>query len=243
MPDVPQNIPPQVLQALQQQQQGMSGGDITSILAQLAQMSPDELSAALQQLGVNISPQQLVGAAENWLEDAADKQTATSDEADTEADPEGADRTRGINPADQEEVDEGEPAPAPVGEEEAEGEGDTIPANATPTGYSPQPASPAAAMANAVPPSQVPQGAPPMAPSAGGRLPPAAAMRGAAAGGGGTMDDLVSAAIMQQAAGNPNAAVPLPRMRGPKPPGPGVTPTSLGNIRQRGLSTRSRKRG
>lgn len=239
MPDVPQNIPPQVLAALQQQQGGMSGGDITSILAQLAQMSPEELSAALQQLGVNIQPDQLVSAAENWLEAAGDKQAAAGDDESAEPAP----RTAGAD----EEAAEGEtgedarmPSPA---EEEAEGETDEaeIPPNAQPTGYSPQRV-PQAAPSQATPPQA--QQAAPMPVSGAGRMPPSAAMMSAASGGGTTMDDLISAAMMQQAAGNPNAAVPMPRTRGPKPPGPGVTPTALGNIRSRSMSpSRSRKRG
>jgi hypothetical protein len=88
------NIPPEALQALQQQQGG--GMDITAILAQLAQMSPDEVSQALQQLGINVPPQQLAAAAEQWVENAAGKQasggestpaTAAEDESEGEAAP------------------------------------------------------------------------------------------------------------------------------------------------------------
>lgn len=244
MPDIPQNIPPQVLQALQQQQQGMSGGDITNILAQLAEMSPDELANALQQLGVQVQPDQLVDAAQNWLESAGDKQTGAS--ADEEADTEGADRTYGVDPADQGDEEAGEPpAQQTPQEEQDEGDGEdaaALPPNAQPTSYSPQ-----TQMAGTPPaPMQVQQAPMQGAPAAmpvppGGRIPPAAAMRGAATGAGSTMDDLISAAMMQQAAGNPNAAVPMPRMKRPKMPS---TPTSLGNMRtQNPASTRSSKRG
>jgi hypothetical protein len=65
------NIPPEALAALQQQQGG--GMDITAILAQLSQMSPDEVSSALAQLGINVPPKQLQQAAEQWVEQAGDK--------------------------------------------------------------------------------------------------------------------------------------------------------------------------
>lgn len=234
-----QNIPPQVLAALQQQSQGMSGGDITSILAQLAEMSPDELSAALQQLGINIPPDQLVSAAENWLESAAGKQAGTADEEAGETTP------------DDETAEAEAPAAAPAQEqaqEQADEEGGDIegqmqneesaeqaalPPNARPTGYSPQQVPQAAAM----PPTQ----ARAMPVSGSGRLPPSAAMRSAASSGSTTMDDLISAAMMQQAAGNPNAAVPMPGMRRARMPG---APTSLGNLKTPNpASTRSNKRG
>jgi len=68
------NIPPEALQALQSQQGG--GMDIAGILAQLSQMSPDEVAGALQQLGINVPPDQLQAAAEQWVEKAGDTQAA-----------------------------------------------------------------------------------------------------------------------------------------------------------------------
>src|SRR6187431_2817022 len=70
------NIPPEALQALQSQQGG--GMDIAGILAQLSQMSPDEVAGALQQLGSNVPPDKLQAAAEQWVEKAGDTQAAGS---------------------------------------------------------------------------------------------------------------------------------------------------------------------
>ena len=187
-------IPVQALQALQQS--GVQGGDITQILAQLAEMSPDEVSEALAQLGVNIDPATLQQAAEQWVDNAADSASGSpTDDTETPTEDAGeADRTRGIDPADQEEMDEGEPAPASPGEEEAEGEDASIPAGARPTGYQ---GSGAVLRATAA------------APAAGGAAMPRGVGAGPPGVPGGTMDDLVSAAMMQQATGNPNAAVPV----------------------------------
>ena len=196
MPVDTTQIPPQALQALQQS--GVQGGDITQILAQLAEMSPDEVSQALAQLGVNIDPQTLQQAAEQWVDQAADSASGSStDDTETPTEDAGeADRTRGIDPADQEEMDEGEPAPASPGEEEAEGEDASIPAGARPTGYQGGGAVPRATAAM---------------PAAGGAAMPRSQVTGPpipSGGAVGTMDDLVSAAMMQRATGNPNAAVP-----------------------------------
>lgn len=185
-------IPPQALAALQQS--GAQGGDITEILAQLAQMSPEEVSQALAQLGVQIDPETLHAAAEQWVDQAAEDASGNAATPDTE----GADRTRGVDPADQEEEAEGEgpgSPPATPAEEDAEGEGENaeIPAGARPTGYS----------------GGVRAGA--AAPAAGGAAMPRSQVTGPpipSGGAGGTMDDLVSAAMMQRATGNPNAAVP-----------------------------------
>jgi hypothetical protein len=236
MPDMPQNIPPQVLQALQQQSQGMNGGDITAILAQLAQMSPDELSQALAQLGVNIPPEQLVSGAENWLEGAAGKQAG--EEEDTETAPtaepvdEGDDTEEQPTPTTQAEAGdtEGEAAPAEEGEDAA------IPQNAQPTGYTPQRV-PQAAPA-AMPPPQEAQAMPAGIPPGAGRMPPSAAMARQAAGGSSQMDALIEAALTQGNAPIPNGPR-MPRMSS-GPPMPSA-PTSKGNVRA--PSMRSKKRG
>ena len=195
MPVDTTQIPAQALQALQQS--GVQGGDITQILAQLAEMSPDEVSQALAQLGVQIDPATLQQAAEQWVDQAASDASGNPATEDTE----GADRTRGIDPADQQEEEaEGETGPSSPAEEEAEGEGENaeIPANARPTGYQGGASIPRAGAA---------------APAAGGAAMPSGAnvVRGPSipTGAGGTMDDLVSASMMQQATGNPNAAVPV----------------------------------
>jgi len=234
MPDLPQaseqmQIPPQVLAALQQQTQGMNGGDITSILAQLAQMSPDEMSAALQQLGVNIQPDQLVSAAENWLDQAADTQAGTGDSAAEEA-------TETPAQAQQEQDDGGDDGGDGQSAQADTVDEGTLPPGATPASFRPQ----AAADEAESQPTNTEQ-VPNMPTAARGRMPPSAAMQGAAASGAGTMDDLVSAALMQSAAGNPNANVPMPRLSRPTMKG---AATSLGNTRTANpASTRSRKRG
>jgi hypothetical protein len=116
------NIPPEALQALQQQQG--SGMDITAILAQLAQMSPDEVSVALQQLGINVPPQQLAAAAEQWVENAASKQASggAPDEAATAAEDEGDSASTPATPTSSAPTDD-EAAEAVPDDEEMEGEG------------------------------------------------------------------------------------------------------------------------
>jgi hypothetical protein len=116
------NIPPEALQALQQQQG--SGMDITAILAQLAQMSPAEVSVALQQLGINVPPQQLAAAAEQWVENAASKQASggAPDEAATAAEDEGDSASTPAAPTSSAPTDD-EAAEAVPDDEEMEGEG------------------------------------------------------------------------------------------------------------------------
>ena len=235
MPDVPQaaeqtQIPPQLLSALQQQTAGMSGGDITGILAQLAQMSPDEMSQALQQLGVNISPDELVQHAENWIDQAADASAGVEGSAEEEA-AESPAQEQQEQDSGGDNSDDAESAPSGSADDA------TLPPGARPTAQTGEAGQAAEATQAGSPPTQVPN-----MPSAGrGRMPPSAAMQSAAASGAGTMDDLVSAALMQQAAGNPNANVPLPRTSRPSMPG---APTTLGNMRTPNpANTRSKKRG
>jgi hypothetical protein len=247
MPDMPTNIPPQVLQALQQQSAGMSGGDMTNILAQLAQMSPDELSAALQQLGIQVPPEQLVNAAENWLEAAAGKQAAGGEEdtetaTTTEPVAEGDDTEEAPTPTPQVAAGDNEAAEAAPDSESAEGEDAAIPQGARPTGYSPRSVPQASPQEASAPP--MPQAMAAGIPSGGGRMPPSAAMSRQAAGGSSQMDALIEAAMAQNISGNPNMPMPsgprMPRMSPPMPLGP----TSQGNIRMRNpASTRSKKRG
>ena len=116
------NIPPEALAALQQQQGG--GMDIAGILAQLSQMSPDEVSGALQQLGINVPPDQLQSAAEQWVEQSADTQAAG-----------GKVPSEGEEPAADEPAEQPAPSSAPDDEEAeaapddeaAEGEAPTTP--------------------------------------------------------------------------------------------------------------------
>ena len=243
MPDMPTNIPPQVLQALQQQSAGMNGGDITSIIAQLAQMSPDELSQALAQLGIQVPPEQLVNAAEGWLEQAAGKQAGEEDtETATTTEPvaEGDDTEEAPTPTAQvASAGDDETAEATPDSESAEGEDAAIPQGARPTGYSPR-SVPQAAPQQAMP--AMPQEAGPMPIQGGGRMPPSAAMGRQAAGGSSQMDALIEAAMAQSMGGDPNMPMPsgprMPRMKGPPMPS---APTSRGNIRA--PSMRSKKRG
>jgi hypothetical protein len=100
------NIPPEALQALQSQQGG--GMDIAGILAQLSQMSPDEVSGALQQQGINVPPEQLQQAAEQWVEQSADTQASG-----------GKVPSEGEEPADGDSAaEEPAPSPTPEGDEE-----------------------------------------------------------------------------------------------------------------------------
>ena len=135
MPDMP-NIPPQILAALQQQQQaGASAPDIGDMLQQLMQMSPDEVATVLQQMGIQVTPEQVQSAAENWVDQAADSASGSNPDDET------AEPTPDNEPA------EGEAAPtannletaeANAGEqptdESDEGEdGGQLPPNAQPT--------------------------------------------------------------------------------------------------------------
>lgn len=189
MPVDPAQIPPQALAMMQQS--GVQGGDIAQILAQLATMSPEEVSQALAQLGVQVDPETLHDAAAQWVDQAAGRASGDDEEAEPVADDEAAegeaapktdpyegDRTRGIDPQDQEEADKAQPE-----------EDSALPPNAQPTGYTPRPT---AAM-----------------PVSGGAAMPRSVGAGPPNVSGGTMDDLVSASMMQQATGNPNASVPV----------------------------------
>ena len=181
-------LPPQVLQMLQQQQQsGAGSAGIEQVFQQLMQMSPDQVAQALQQMfGVEVTGPEVEQAAEGWLEQAGDAQaSAGSTEADAgedEASPPDATQSS---------------ASAEVEEPQADSESDEgeLPPNAQPTGYSGGGG------------AGIPSGA---MPSGGGAMP--RMPRGGPTGPsvpGGSMDDLVSAAMMQSVAGNPNAKVPI----------------------------------
>ena len=67
-------LPPGAIEALQQS--GASGENITAILAQLATMSPEEVSQALAALGVNVDPETIHDTASQWVEENAAKQAS-----------------------------------------------------------------------------------------------------------------------------------------------------------------------
>ena len=165
MPVNAAQVPPQALQALQQS--GAQGGDITEILAQLAQMSPEEVSQALAQLGVQIDPETLQQAAEQWVDRAAEDASGNK-AAPTTPDDESSEPTPDSEPA------EGE-TETPTQDDEA---AEPTPDDEAAEGEAPQ--------------------------QAGGSAMP----RGPSDASGG-MDDLISAAMMQGAAGNANAPVPV----------------------------------
>ena len=182
MSQIQSQLPPQVMQALQQQQG--AGADVGDMLQQLMKMSPDEVAAVLQQMGIQVSPEQVQTAAENWVDQAAEDASGNPAQPSTQAD------DGGESPEDQSSPDDAQspPSSAPAApddeaaeptpdDEEAEGESEQVPAGASPQQQG----------ATAMPRGGMPSGA------------------------GGSMDDLISAAVMQQAAGDPNADVPTAR--------------------------------
>jgi hypothetical protein len=222
------NIPPQALMALQQQSGGM---DIAGILAQLAQMSPEEVSSALQQLGINVDAETLHQAASDWVERAGDK-AAGGDSGEGE----------GEQPTPQPTAPDDESA-EPVADEEAP-EGETAVA-ATPPARgidknerirreirdTPQPRQPTAPDMDLTPSGRQDY----MPPVSANRL---AALRGGPGSGGMNMDALISAAMSQ---GDPNSmpsplrppgAGSSPRMRGPAMPGSGTPGPAAGDNAQ-----------
>jgi hypothetical protein len=224
-------IPPEAMAALQQQQAG--GSDITGILAQLAEMSPDEVAAALQQLGIQVDPDTLHDAAAQWVENAGDKQASGGASGEGEGE-----TTSEELPAAAATSDEATPAPTPAaptdneaaeaapddetGEGEGEGEGGADVAASGQGG----------AGANYAPRTGgASRGAPPNAAqlAAGG-----AGRRG---GGGMNMDALISAALSQ---GDPQSMPPpmrppgvgaagAPQLRGPAMPGAGTPGPAAGD--------------
>jgi len=48
------NLPPEVMQMIQQS--GISGGELTQLVQQLQQMSPEEIQQVLDQYGIQASP-------------------------------------------------------------------------------------------------------------------------------------------------------------------------------------------
>jgi hypothetical protein len=216
------NIPPQALAALQQQQAG--GTDITAILAQLAEMSPDEVAAALQQLGINVDPNTLHDAAAQWVEQAGDKQTSSSSSSSEEQPPAPA-------PAAESEGEEDAPTATaspspPIGDDEAAEVAEGAPDDESAEGED------ASDMAT---PGQAAGGAVSM-PRAGGNsrgAPPNSAPIAGRRGGGMNMDALISAALSQ---GDPSSMPPPMRppggagaqMRGPTMPTAPTAPTAAG---------------
>ena len=206
MPDMP-NIPPQILAALQQQQQaGAGGADIGDMLAQLMQMSPDEVAQVLQQMGIQVTPEQVHSAAENWVDQAADDVSGSSpDDETTEATPDSEPAEGESNPPPS--AANLEAAEASAGEQPADDaaegdDGEQLPPNAQPT------AQRGGGRAAAMPSEPI---------TAGGGAMPTGMPPGAGAGAPSTMDELVSAAMMQRATGNPNALVPSARGAIPMP--------------------------
>jgi len=203
-------LPPQVMQALQQQQG--AGADAGDMLQQLMQMSPDEVAAVLQQMGIQVTPEQVQTAAENWVDQAAEDASgnaASPAQADDggeveepQSSPDDAQTPPSSAPATGDD-EEAEPAPD---DEEAEGEGQ-LPAGARPTAYS------GGANAGSDPRLAAALAA---AQGGGGAMPRGVGGPPGIPTGGGPMDDLISAQMMQRAVGNPNAAVP----RGPGVPMP-----------------------
>lgn len=205
------NIPPEALQQLQQMQGG-GGMDITAILAQLSQMSPDEVSGALQQLGINVPPAQLQQAAEDWVEQSAGKAAGEPTEPASEGEEGAAEEPPPSTPSQDDEAAETVPD-----DEAAEGEEDrsdaALPPNAMPT--SGGGGANAGAMA-----AMMQQG--------GGAMP-----RG---GAGGNIDALISAALSQgdpasmpaPTRGPPMRGASGPRVGSPAMPGAGV-PSAAGD--------------
>ena len=195
-------LPPQAMQMLQQQQG--AGADIGDMLQQLMAMSPEEVATVLQQMGIQVTPEQVQSAAENWVDQAADsasgssspddetaETTPDSESAEGEAAPQQASNLEGAEAA------AGEQPSAEGDEGESEGESE-LPPNAQPTGYQGAGGSAAAAMAAMQGGGAMPRGVPVGPPGVGGGA------------GAGAMDDLISAQMMQRAVGNPNATVPTP---------------------------------
>jgi hypothetical protein len=195
-------LPPEAMAALQQQQAG--GTDITSILAQLAEMSPDEVAAALQQLGINVDPSTLHDAAAQWVENAGDKQAgsgADDDQQAAAADGEGKEDAATTSPPSTPSAPttDDEAAEATPDDEDSEGEGEVATAGqgGAGAGY------PVRAGGTS-------RSAPTNAANVGGR-----GGGGAGGGGGMNMDALISAALSQ---GDPNS-MPPPMPMPMRPPG------------------------
>lgn len=213
MPDTSQ-IPPQILAALQQQQQaGASGVDVGDMLQQLMQMSPDEVASVLQQMGIQVSPEQVHSAAENWVDQAADDVSGSSpDDETTEATPDSETAEGESNPPSSAANLEG--AEAAAGEQPAddaaegdEGDNSQLPPNAQPTSQRGSSRAAAVAEPTAVGADAMPSG-----------------VRGGASAPN-TIDDLISAQMMQRATGNPNALVPSGRGAVPMPRSASALPT------------------
>lgn len=87
-------IPPQIQQQLAAQAGARGPQDIQAILVQLAQ-DPQALAQALQQFGINVTPEQLQAVAEDWVDQAASRAAGETPEGDedvadaTDADGEG----------------------------------------------------------------------------------------------------------------------------------------------------------
>jgi hypothetical protein len=203
MSQLQQSIPPEALAAIQQRQGGMNGADVGMILQQLMEMSPEEVAQVLAQMGIQVTPEQVHSAAENWVDQAAGKQAAggvdEEDAADSGAD-EAAEGEAPQAPAadlEQAEAAAGEtPSDEAAEGDEGDGDGAQLPPGAQPTMQQ----GPAAGGAREAALAELMQSQPQ---SGGGAMP-----RGAGGPSGGPMDDLISAQMMQRAVGNPNAPVP-----------------------------------
>lgn len=192
MPVDMSQIPPQTQQALAASQGVTDPSQMEAILAQLAQ-DPEALAAAMQQLGINVTADQLHQIAEDWVDQAADNASGTNpDAAEQQSTQAEGDDAESDAPQQQ-----SSSAPAAADDGEAD---EGVPPGGADSGGIDDAAMEARAMAQ----RQAGGAAPPMA-GRGGAVGRAAG----AAGSRGSMDDLISAAMMQQsAAGDPNAAVP-----------------------------------
>jgi hypothetical protein len=193
MPVDMSQIPVGTQQALAAQQGAISTTDMEAVLAQLAQ-DPEQLAQAMQALGLNVTPEQLMQVAEDWQDQAADKASGAPEAADESAE---ADQPQAASGADEMAEGTSDDTQGPGG---SIGQDDAAEANAMASASEASDARPT--------PTGSPRGGAAMANRAGvPRGVGAAGVAGSPAGAA-TMDDLVSAMMMQGAAGNPNAAVP-----------------------------------
>ena len=252
---MPAGINPQMIQQLMQQTNGMSGGDITGIMAQLSKMSPDEMAAAISQLtGQEITPDQLAEAATEWIDGAADKASGVSgDGGPTDAAAEGeggpdqpAQPTGSAPSAPDEEAspDEGTPQDADYEMEGMEAQASASPADVA-QGQPQGPGSGAGGMPTAqdlAAAQQIIAGRQ----GGGGAMPRGGMPAGVPTGG---MDAAISASMGGDIPGGPRMRAPNiggPNMRGPA--SPSATPKASGGgnkdmIRQMYRDAAAKERG
>lgn len=217
MPQVDMSrIPVETQQAVAAQQGATNQSDMTTILATLAQ-DPQALAAAMQQLGLDVTAEQLQEVAEDWVERSADDLVG-----DEEAEDSGS--------------AESEPQPAAAGDDvESDAEGppaDTASASPAPTDAEMTDADAMAAEASAAGVPSMPN--------------PAMGSNSAMARMNNPIDDIISAQMMQSAVGNPNAPVPqgmqVGRQQRPGIPASRMPPSAGGNKQQQMIAEIFRQR-